>query len=67
MRFSRQFVVDLIQRRIDDLEREYGEISNRSFDDENGWAQCNGLGEATNRVYGAIDELQNLLTNLELQ
>ena len=58
-RFSRQAVKDVIQRRIDFLEREHG------LTRDTGWNQVKNKSLAANRAYGAYDALHSLLDEIE--
>ena len=59
VRFSKQAVIDLIQHRVDFLEREHG------LTRETGWNQVKHKSLAANRAYGAFDALNSLLDDIE--
>jgi hypothetical protein len=59
-RFSKQSLIDYIERRQTELEAEFG------FTARDGWSQVEGKGEEINRAYGEYTHLSTLVDVFEL-
>lgn len=65
-RFSKKFVRDTIEHRIEDIEQVYSVVTGKKIDFQKGESQVEEQGETLNRLYGEWRGLINLLSKLSL-
>lgn len=59
MRLSKKVMIEILQQRMENLEKTYG------FKPRTGYSQVEGKGESINRRYGEYNAYDNLIFSIE--